>query len=80
MRRLSLLSCLAFVVALACTSAAAARHHHDHHHHGIWARAAKPVPPQQSLTMVGTPDCHVQGRFFRVTHHCPPEAVAAAPR
>jgi hypothetical protein len=77
MSKLSLFAFLAFVIAAGCTGAATARHHH---HHGSWARIAKPVPPQQSVTMVGTPDCHVQGRFFRVTHHCPPEAVAAAPR
>jgi hypothetical protein len=77
MSKLSLLTLSAVVVAIASTGGATARHHH---HHGSWARIAKPVPPQQSLTMVGTPDCHVQGRFFRVTHHCPPEAVAASPR
>lgn len=34
----------------------------------------------ESLTTVGTPDCHVQGRLLRIVHHCPPAAVTAAPR
>jgi hypothetical protein len=79
MSKLLLLTGLAFVAAVACTSAATARHHY-HHHHGIWARVARPLPSQESLTSVGTPDCHVQGRFLRMAHHCPPDAIAAAPR
>jgi hypothetical protein len=70
MRKIALLSCLVLASA-AFASAAAAKHYHRAH--GAQARA-------ESLTTVGTPDCHVQGRLLRAAHHCPPAAVAAAPR
>jgi hypothetical protein len=69
MRKIALLSCLVLASA-AFASAAAAKHHN---HHRVQAHA-------ESLTTVGTPDCHLQGRLLRVAHHCPPEAVTAAPR
>jgi hypothetical protein len=34
----------------------------------------------ESLTKIGTPDCHAQGRLLRAANHCPPAAIAAAPR
>ena len=77
MRKLTLLTCLAFA-ATAFTSAATAKYHHHHHKH--WAHIGGPPPAAESLTTVGTPDCHVQGRLLRIAHHCPPAAVAAAPR
>jgi hypothetical protein len=69
MRKIALLSCLVLASA-AFASAAAAKHYH---HHRAQAHA-------ESLTTVGTPDCHLQGRLLRVAHHYPPEAVTAAPR
>lgn len=72
MRKVALLSCLVLASA-AFASAAAAKHYH--HHRAHWAQAHA-----ESLTTVGTPDCHLQGRLLRVAHHCPPEAVTAAPR
>ncbi|MGA2056982.1 MAG: hypothetical protein ABSG88_16915 [Bradyrhizobium sp.] len=75
MKKFALLTCVTFAAAMSFANGAAAKHLHHHH----WHQLIRPVP-QQSLTMVGTPDCHVQGRLFRATHHCPPEAVAAAPR
>jgi len=77
MRKLALLICPAFATA-AFMGAATAKHHHHHHKH--WVRIGGPTPAAESLTTVGTPDCHVQGRFLRIAHHCPPEAIAAAPR
>jgi hypothetical protein len=73
MRKILLLSCLALTSA-ATTTAAVARHAH---HRTLSAQARAPA---ESLTTVGTPDCHVQGRLLRAAHHCPPAAVAAAPR
>jgi hypothetical protein len=75
MSKLAQLICMTFAATMIFASGAAAKHHHPHH----WHQVIRSVP-QQSLTMVGTPDCHVQGRFLRIAHHCPPEAVAAAPR
>ena len=58
-------------------TAADARHaHHRHPHRTMISTQAQAA---ESLTTVGTPDCHVQGRLLRAAHHCPPEAVAAAP-
>jgi hypothetical protein len=74
MRKIVLVSCLALASA-AFATAALARHAH-HRTHWVQARA----PAAESLTTVGTPDCHVQGRLLRAAHHCPPAAVAAAPR
>jgi hypothetical protein len=72
MRKLALLSCL-LLASVAVTTAADARRAP---HRTLSAQARAPV---ESLTTVGTPDCHVQGRLLRAAHHCPPEAVAAAP-
>jgi hypothetical protein len=71
------LSCLALTLA-ALAAAAAAKHAYHAHHRTHWAQAR--APEAESLTTVGTPDCHVQGRLLRAAHHCPPAAVAAAPR
>ncbi len=71
MRKIALLSCLVLASAAVATAAAAKHYHHRAH----WAQARA-----ESLTTVGTPDCHVQGRLLRAAHHCPPAAVAAAPR
>jgi hypothetical protein len=76
MRRIALLSCL--VLASAAVATAAFAKHHRHAHHGTLSAQAR--VPAESLTTVGTPDCHVQGRLLRAAHHCPPAAVAAAPR
>jgi hypothetical protein len=76
MRKLASLTCLAFA-ATAFASAVTAKHH-DHHKH--WFHVGGPRPAAETLTTVGTPDCHVQGRLLRIAHHCPPAAVAAAPR
>jgi hypothetical protein len=76
MRRIALLSCL--VLASAAVSTAALAKHYRHTHHGTLAAQAR--APAESLTTVGTPDCHVQGRLLRAAHHCPPAAIAAAPR
>ena len=73
MRKIALLSCLVLASA-AFTTAAVARHAH---HRTLSAQNR--APAVESLTTVGTPDCHVQGRLLRVAHHCPPDAVAAAP-
>jgi hypothetical protein len=69
------------LASAALTSAAIAKrvHHHKYAHHDTVA-ARYHVPAPEILTTVGTPDCHVQGRLLRAAHHCPPEAVAAAPR
>jgi hypothetical protein len=75
MKKFALLACMTFVAAMGFPNGAAAKHHHRHH----WHQVVRPVP-QRSVVMVGTPECRLQGRLFRVTHHCPPEAVAAAPR
>jgi hypothetical protein len=78
MRKIALISCL-LLTSAAVTTAAAARHvHHRHGHQGTLTAQSR--APAESLTTVGTPDCHVQGRFLRAAHHCPPAAVAAAPR
>ena len=50
-----------------------------HHHHTLAASGYLAAAPTESWTSIGTPDCHTQGRLFRVAHHCPPAAVAAAP-
>lgn len=73
MRKIALLSCL--VLASATLTAAADARHVHHKRLPVVERA----PAAESLTTVGTPDCHVQGRLLRAAHHCPPEAVAAAP-
>jgi hypothetical protein len=73
MRKIALLSCL-LLASAAFTTAAVAKHRH-HRAYSAQARA-----PAESLTTIGTPDCHVQGRLLRAAHHCPPAAVAAAPR
>jgi len=75
MFKFALLTCMIFAATVTFAVPAAAKHHHRHH----WHQAIRPAP-QVSLTTVGTPDCHVQGRLLRIAHHCPPEAVAAAPR
>jgi hypothetical protein len=72
-RKIIFLSCLALTLA-AFTTVAIGRHAH-HRTFSAQARAAA-----ESLTTVGNPDCHVQGRLLRAAHHCPPAAVAAAPR
>ena len=77
MRKIVLLSCLVLASA-ALTTAAVAKHAYHKHHRTHWAQAR--APAAESLTTVGTPDCHVQGRLLRAAHHCPPAAVAAAPR
>jgi hypothetical protein len=80
MRKMALLSCL-MLASAAFTSAAVAKrvHHHKYAHHGT-VSTRNHVPAPEILATVGTPDCHVQGRLLRAAHHCPPEAVAAAPR
>jgi len=72
MRKIVLLGCLLAAPAV-CAAAASAKHTHHGKH---WSHA----PATESLTTVGTPNCHVQGRFLRIAHHCPPDAIAAAPR
>jgi len=74
MRKIALIVCILFASA-AFTAAAGAKHTHDRKH---WAHIR--APAADSLTTVGPPDCHVQGRFLRMAHHCPPDAIAAAPR
>jgi hypothetical protein len=74
MRKIVLLSCLVLSSAAFATVALAS--HARHRTHSVQARAQA----AESLTTVGTPDCHVQGRLLRAAHHCPPAAVAAAPR
>jgi len=76
MRKIALLICLLLAMSAFATAAFAKHTHHSQR----WAHIRAAVPAAESLTMVGTPDCHVQGRFLRIAHHCPPEAVAAAPR
>jgi hypothetical protein len=76
MRKIVLLACLVLATS-AFTTAAFANHTHHRKH---WAHIRAPAPAAESLTTVGTPDCHVQGRFLRIAHHCPPDAIAAAPR
>jgi hypothetical protein len=71
MRRIAF--CCLVLASAGFATAADAKHAH---HRTYWVHAR---PPAESLTTVGTPDCHVQGRLLRVAHHCPPEAVAAAP-
>ena len=80
MRNIALLSSL-LLASAAFSSPALARHvHHARHgHHGMHSAQAR-APARENLTTVGTPECHLQGRLFRAAHHCPPEAVAAAPR
>ncbi|SHL30511.1 hypothetical protein SAMN05444159_5569 [Bradyrhizobium lablabi] len=75
MRKIALLSCL--ILASTAVSTAALARHYRHTHETLAAQARVPA---ESLTTVGTPDCHVQGRLLRAAHHCPPAAVAAAPR
>ena len=79
MRKIALLSGLVLASA-ACTTAADAKHtHHTRaYYRALAAQNRAPMP--ESLTTVGTPDCHVQGRLLRIAHHCPPEAVTAAPQ
>jgi hypothetical protein len=74
MRKLALSSCLILGTAAFSTTAVA-----RHAHHRILSAEAR-APAAESLTTVGTADCHVQGRLLRAAHHCPPAAVAAAPR
>jgi hypothetical protein len=74
MRKIVLLTSLLLAPAVFATAASAKHTHHSKH----WAHVR--APAAESLTTVGTPDCHVQGRFLRIAHHCPPDAIAAAPR
>jgi hypothetical protein len=74
MRKLALFSCLVLASAAIAPAAVA-----KHVHHGRLSATARAAAPE-SLTTIGTPDCHVQGRLLRAAHHCPPAAVAAAPR
>jgi hypothetical protein len=76
MRKIALLICLPLAMSAFATAAFATHTHHRKH----WAHVRAAAPAAETLTTVGTPDCHVQGRFLRIAHHCPPEAVAAAPR
>ena len=82
MRKIVFLSCLALTSAAFTTAAVAEYAHHRNAHHRYHHRtlSAQARAPAESLTTVGTPDCHVQGRLLRAAHHCPPAAVAAAPR
>ena len=78
MRQLSWV-CGLVLASAAFTAPAAARHvHHRIHHYPLSARYR--AQATEVLTSVGTPDCHVQGRLLRAANHCPPQAVAAAPR
>jgi hypothetical protein len=84
MHKIALSSCLVLASA-AVTTAAVARHaYHMHASHMHAYHRTHPVQYRastaESLTSVGTPDCHVQGRLFRAAHRCPPAAIAAAPR
>jgi len=74
MGKIALLSCL--VLAWAAVATAAVAKHARHRTLSAQDRA----PAHESLTTVGTPDCHVQGRLLRAANHCPPEAISAAPR
>jgi hypothetical protein len=74
MRKL-VLSCLVLVSA-AFATAAVAKHAH---HRALPAQERAPAPAAESLTTIGTPDCHTQGRLLRIANHCPPAAIAAAP-
>jgi hypothetical protein len=81
--RVALFSCLVLALAGFSTAAFAKHTHHVHHawhgHPEMLSTQAR-WPAGEILTTVGTPECHLQGRLFRAAHHCPPEAVAAAPR
>jgi hypothetical protein len=79
MRKIVLLSCLTLTSAPFATAAVAGHAHHKHVNHRTLSAHAR-APAAESLTSVGTPDCHVQGRLLRAAHHCPPAAVTAAPR
>jgi len=68
------------ILAASAFAGAAPARHYDRYHHHHWVGSTRPVPPPESLTSVGTPDCHAQGRFLRIAHHCPPDAIAAARR
>jgi len=71
---------LVLASAAFATGAVAEHAHYKHvHHRTVPAQYLPPAPPVESLTTVGTPECHTQGRLFRIAHHCPPAAVAAAP-
>ena len=74
MHKIALSSCL--VLASATLATAAVAKHAYYRAHIAQYRA----PAAESLTSVGTLDCHVQGRLLRAAHHCPPAAVAATPR
>lgn len=79
MRKIALLSGL-LLASAACATAADAKHTRPTNAHYRMLPAQNRAPMPESLTTVGTPDCHVQGRLLRAAHHCPPEAVTAAPR
>jgi hypothetical protein len=78
MHKIVLSSCLVLAPATLATAAVAKHAYHGHAHHR--AHAVQYRAPAESLTSVGSPECHLQGRLFRAAHHCPPAAVAAAPR
>jgi hypothetical protein len=73
MRKVAILTCL--LLASAATPALARHTHHVHHRMHAVERLA---PPHESLTTIGTPACHVQGRFSRIANGCPPEAIGSA--
>jgi hypothetical protein len=79
MHKIVFVSCLALTSAALTTAVVARQAHTRHAHHRTHLAQAR-APAAESLTTVGTPDCHVQGRLLRAAHHCPPAAVAAAPR
>ncbi len=78
MRTIALFYSLAMLSSVLTTAALADNTHPARHHRRLLVRERVPAP--ESLTTIGTPDCHVQGRLLRAANHCPPAAVAAAPR
>jgi hypothetical protein len=79
MHKIALSSCLVLASATLATAAVAKYAYYKHAHHRAHIAQYR-APAAESLTSVGTPDCHVQGRLLRAAHHCPPAAVASAPR
>ncbi|MDR3469856.1 MAG: hypothetical protein P4M07_28335 [Xanthobacteraceae bacterium] len=73
MGKIAVYSCL--LLASAAVTTAATAKHSRHRMHVVRYH----VLPTESLTTVGTPDCHVQGRLLRTAHHCPPQTISAAP-
>jgi hypothetical protein len=73
MGKIAVYSCL--LLASAAVTTAATAKHSRHRMHVARDHALQ----SESPTTIGTPDCHVQGRLLRAAHHCPPQAISAAP-